>query len=137
MPDVYGKPLRPFITGFAMQNGSMLLDMFARIFQGGISRENAITATAGGTKAAARVLTKSINVITVCATNADSVLLPKAIAGSVVFVVNAGAASAQVFGKDTDTINGVDTATGVAQATGISAAYVCAVSGAWFRILSA
>jgi hypothetical protein len=138
--DAYGKPVKPFpSTGPSLQNadGQLLLDMFARMLQGGLSRESGITATPGGTKAAARVLKRSINIITVCATAADSVLLPKAIAGSVLFLTNAGAASAQVFGKGTDTINGVATATGVAQGAGLSAVYVCAVSGAWFRILSA
>ncbi len=99
--------------------------------------ETGITATAGGTKAAAYVLTKAINNVTVCATNADSVLLMPAKAGHQVFITNRGAASLQVFGAGTDTINDVATGTGVAQATTVSAMYVCPVDGKWYRILSA
>lgn len=97
----------------------------------------AVTATAGGTKAAATALTAAINNITVCATAADSVLLPAAKAGMSIFVTNRGAASAQVFGAGTDTINDVATGTGVAQANSVSALYVCPVDGKWYRILSA
>jgi hypothetical protein len=133
--DTYGKTnLQP---GFRLLDGSVLNELLTRVLQGGLSREDGITATPGGTKAAARVLTKTLNGISVCATAADSVLLPKAIAGSILFLTNYGAESAQVFGKGTDTINGVATATGVAQATGLSACYFCLTTGAWYRILSA
>lgn len=138
--DAYGKPTKPFpSTGPSLQNadGQLLLDMFARVLQGGLSREDGITATPGGTKAAARALKRSMNRISVCATAANSVLLPKAIAGSIVLLANSGVASAQVFGKGDDTINGVATATGVAQGAGLSALYFCITSGAWFRVLSA
>jgi hypothetical protein len=99
--------------------------------------ETGITATAGGTKAAARVLTAAINVIATCATGADSVLLPAALAGLCIFVTNRGAASAQVFGAGTDTIDDVATGTGVAQANGKSAVYTCTQDGKWYRVLSA
>lgn len=99
--------------------------------------EVGITATAGGTKAAARPLTAAINEVSVCATAADSVLLMPAKRGLCIFVDNNGAASMQVFGQGTDTINGVATGTGVAQAAGLAAMYVCYSDGAWSRILSA
>ena len=58
-----------------------------------------------------------------------------------ILVANEGAASAQVFGSDADTINGVATATGVAQASGTTALYVlmgyASGAGDWRRILSA
>lgn len=137
--DPYGKAVGrgTFEPGFRVPDGSKLNQALSRIFQGGFSREDTIVATPGGTKAAARVLTKSLNRISTCATATNSVLLPKAIAGSIVFLTNSGAQSAQVFGKGTDTINGIATGTGVAQAAGLSAAYVCYTTGAWFRILSA
>jgi hypothetical protein len=99
--------------------------------------ETGITATAGGTKAAARVLTAAINVISVCATAADSVLLMPALAGLQTLVCNRGAASCQVFGAGTDTIDDVATATGVAQATLKNALYTCVQDGKWQRVLSA
>lgn len=104
------------------------------------SVEDAITATAGGTQAAARALTAAVNRISVCATAADSVKLPLAEAGARVVVRNDGAASCQVFGSGTDTINSTATATGVALANGKSGAYHCvkaAPAGNWIFILSA
>lgn len=98
---------------------------------------NPVTALAGGGKTGATPLTAAINRIGTCATAADSVLLPPALKGIDVFLMNDGAASAQVFGQGTDTINGVATGTGVAQANAKSALYVCYADGAWVRLLSA
>lgn len=100
----------------------------------------AITAHAGGTKAAAVQIVSAINNVSTCATNADSVILPPGVAGMRIFIKNSGAASLQVFGYGTDTINGVATGTGVAQATTVGAEYFCTTSaptGAWQRLLSA
>ena len=104
----------------------------------------ALTALAGGAKAGATALDYGVNVITVVATAADSVLLPYAWPGALVFVYNADAADAsQVFGKGTDTINGVATATGVSQAAGKGAFYVGiggtgdgSDAGSWARVLT-
>lgn len=95
------------------------------------SAATGITAHAGGTKAAATVLTAQFNRITVCATSADSVLLPAAVVGRVVDVFNDGAAPAQVFGAGTDTIDGVATGTGVVLTNAKRARYICFAAGAW------
>ena len=50
--------------------------------------ENAITAHVGGGQANATQLTKSVNGITVCASDNDSVKLPATAAGRVIFVSN-------------------------------------------------
>lgn len=99
--------------------------------------EDSITAKAGGGKTNARVLTAQVNRITVCATAADSVLLPPSAAGLSVTVINSGAASAQVFGAGIDTINGVATGTGVSQAAGVTVTYICLTAGAWFTLVGA
>lgn len=102
--------------------------------------EAGLTAHAGGTKAAALVLdaTKSVHVVSIIGTDADSILLPPAVVGEVHLVCNTDAAqSLQIFGAGTDTINGVATATGVAQAAGKHALFICVSAGAWLRILSA
>lgn len=127
----YGKP--PILNGFRMMDGSVLRTLFERIFQGGISRQDAITATAGGTQAAAVALVKSLNRVSVCATNADSVALPKAVAGSVCLVMNEGAATLSVYPKyqSGDTIDASSTTTAVSLATNIDAWFVCLTSGAW------
>lgn len=132
MADPYGKTnLQP---GFRLFDGSALNTLFSRIFQGGLSRKDTITATAGGTKAAAIQLDKSLNHITVCATNGDSALLPKAIAGSIVVVRNDGAANASLYGKGTDTIDGAATANATALNAGVSKMFVCFTTGAWFTL---
>lgn len=106
----------------------------------GGSAATSLTAHAGGTQAAALLLTSTVNGITTVGTAADSVALPLAIAGTVVYIANTTVTSAQVFGSGTDTINSVATATGVALAGGKNASFFClssAPAGAWRMILSA
>lgn len=106
-----------------------------------IAVSTGLTAHAGGGQASALQLVAAMNEVTTVATGADSVALPLAVAGMVVYVENAaGANSMQVFGAGTDTINAVATGTGVAQAAGKSGVYFCvksAPAGAWYRTLSA
>ena len=96
-----------------------------------------ITALAGGGRTGAPVLVLGSNEVTTVASGADSVVLPVAVPGSVVFVVNATATSMQVFANGSDTINGTAGATGVAQAGNKYALYVAADLGQWYRILTA
>lgn len=126
----YGKQnLRP---GFALQDGLAINRLIARAFQGGITRQDNITATAGGTKAAAFPLVSTLNHITTVATAGDSVMLPKAIAGSRVVVRNDGANSLNVFSQGNDTISGNSAATALALAAGKATELVCFTVGAWF-----
>ena len=90
-----------------------------------------ITAHAGGGKASATPLTTQRNYVSVCATTADSVLLPPSAVGLEVEVFNAGAAAAQVFGAGSDTIDGVATGTGVPLTNAKRAVYTCFTLGAW------
>src|SRR5688500_231683 len=85
-----------------------------------------ITAFAGGGQTSATQLTSAVNRLSTVATNADSVKLPPVSAADVgieVEVINDGAATVQVFGSGTDTIDGVATATGVALATATRCKY--------------
>lgn len=128
----YGKTnLRP---GFRLFDGAALNSLINRCFQGGINRMDTITATAGGNKATAFALTRTLNHVTVCATLHDSVLLPKAIAGSRVVVRNDGAAGLDIFGKGADTINGVATGTATTLTNGKAIELVCFTAGAWFTL---
>jgi hypothetical protein len=109
-------------------------------YKTGAASKNALTAKAGGGQAGATQLLNGMNRVTVVASANDSVQLPPAFSGTIVWVKNADAAdSMQVFGKEgrTDTINGTAGNVGVAQAAGITAAYACFVDGAWDRLLSA
>ena len=107
------------------------------------SKQVDITALVGGAKAGATQLNAAICVVDTVASDGDSVLLPLGYAGLQVLIVNNDAAQdIRVYGKGTDTINGVATATGVLQGEGITALYVCtnvtaAGVGEWFRLLSA
>ncbi len=97
-----------------------------------------ITALAGGALSASTpVLTLGANTVTTVASSADSVVLPSAVAGSVVFVANAGASAMQVFGKGSDTINGTAGATGISVANNKRILFVAVTNGKWFSLLSA
>ena len=97
-----------------------------------------ITARAGGGQALATPIRSAITLIAVCATAADSVQLPPAVGGQVLWITNAGAASSQIFPTSgADTINSIANATGIALANGKSITLISPLVGAWFGILSA
>jgi len=126
----------PPTRGFGLPDGNWLLALAGG---GNRSFESGIVARAGGTKAAAIQLPSNVALLElgVVATGGDSALMPEAKAGSVVLVRNAGAASADLFGQGTNTINGVATATAYALANGVSALFFCVVDGDWSAIKSA
>lgn len=101
--------------------------------------EDTLTAHAGGTQAVALALspTKSVHRVSVCATNADSVRLPVATVGQVHLVKNSGAATLQVYGAGTETIDDVATATGVALLAGVGAWFVCVSTGKYYMVKGA
>jgi len=119
--------------------GPQLFDPSVAAAGGGRSYASTVTAKAGGTRALATKLTTAISRITVCATAADSVALPPAVGGMVIYVYNAGAAACQVFADTatSDTINGIAAATGVSLAAAKSAAFVSPGPGVWYWNLSA
>jgi hypothetical protein len=97
-----------------------------------------ITAHAGGTQALATPVRSACTLIAVCATAADSVQLPPAVGGQVMWLTNAGAASSQVFASPgSDTINGIANGTGIALANGKTMTLISPLAGAWFGVLSA
>ena len=100
---------------------------------------NSLTAHAGGTQALATQLNAAINLIAVCATAGDSVILPPATGGQFLTVINGGAASAQIFTALglAGTINGIAGTTGIALAAGKSITLVSPLPQAWFGVLSA
>jgi hypothetical protein len=97
-----------------------------------------VTARAGGTQAAATPIRSALTLIAVSATAGDSVQLPPAVGGQLLWITNAGAASAQVFASSgADTINGVANGTGIPLANGKSLTLMSPIPGAWFSVLSA
>lgn len=126
-----GTPGQVPSSGGLLQLGTNTTDALTLVGLVADQASNAVTAHAGGTQALAVALTGQVNRISVCATAADSVKLPPSRAGLDITVINDGAASAQVFGAGTDTINSVATATGVAQAAGTIVTYRCTAAGNW------
>jgi len=107
---------------------------------GGRSTTNTITAHAGGLQASAVALTTSINNVTVVGTAGDSVALPSATGGQVIYVVNSSATSMNVFSSNSstaDTINGTAGTTAFAIAAGVAVAFISPASGVWRAMVSA
>lgn len=96
---------------------------------------DALTAT-GTNQGTALVVTAMQNRFTTVATSTGAIL-PIAVAGMSVVIINAGANGLQVYGNGSDTINGIAGATGVTLAAGKTADYITTVAGAWHQLLSA
>lgn len=118
-------------------NNTNLSAAIAALVAGGFSASDALTAHAGGTQAAALLLTSVVNRVSTVATAADSVKLPLAIAGAICIVINDAVNSLQAFGSGTDTINDVATATGIPVQGKTMAVFFCstaAAAGKWYSI---
>ena len=98
-----------------------------------------ITARAGGGQANATPITTAITLIAICATAGDSVVLPPATGGQLLWISNGGAASAQIFSALGlgGTINGIAGTTGIALPAGKSLTLMSPLAQAWFGVLSA
>jgi hypothetical protein len=94
----------------------------------------AVTAFASGGQASATLLFSQVNIITVCASIADSVLLPLLnanIIGIEIEVKNNGVASCNVFPGSAQTINALGANTAIALAAGASARYRAVSATNW------
>ena len=96
-----------------------------------------LTAKAGGGQSGATALTGNINRVTVCATAADSALLPAGLVGRKVSVYNAGAASCNVFPQTGESINSGAANAAFAVGTTKSAVFECVATGLWNAVLGA
>jgi hypothetical protein len=94
-----------------------------------------ITALVGGGRPGAPVLAAQMNRIAVCATAANSAVLPAAVATDFRVVINDGAAAAQIFGNGTDTIDGIAGSVGVALTNGKRIFVFCLTTGQWQTML--
>lgn len=103
-----------------------------------VSVQNAITAHAGGGQGSAFALTKAISRVTVVASAGDSVVLPAAIAGESLVVINAAAANAMdVFPASGEVINALSANTALSIVANHSVMFNCAVNGTWNTIVTA
>lgn len=97
-----------------------------------------LTAHAGGGQGSALALTARVNQVTTVATAADSVVLPAAVAGEEIIVINAAAANAMnVFPATGDAINALAANTALSVVANKAIMFVCAVTGTWNSILTA
>lgn len=108
------------------------------------SARGGLVAAADGAQADATLLPAFASQVDVVAGAADSVVLPPAVAGKMVFVVNNTANAMQVFGDPSNPATGVGdtitapashapiaTGTGVSVASGVGCFFVCCVLGNW------
>jgi hypothetical protein len=102
------------------------------------SQANGITAYATGGQTNAVQLTKAINRVTTVGSAADSVKLPKAVAGTSLVVINAAAAnSMNVFPSSGDAVNALSADAAFAVAANKTVLFFCAVAGTWNAIVTA
>lgn len=133
----------------SFQKGLRLIDGgdLQQLVQNTASGNAGITAHAGGGQASAVLLQASINRVETVASGADSVMLPPAIAGREVCVVNAGANALAVFPYILNPFTGVaDTqapnngsgqvGTAFSLAAGNTGFFVCPTPGQWKSTLS-
>jgi hypothetical protein len=125
--------------GTTYSAGPQMFDPSVAAAGGGRSYAGALTARAGGGRPNATKLPAAVNRVTTCATAADSVALPPAVGGMVIYLQNSGAAACQVFAdpNTSDTINGVAAATGISLAAAKACSFASPAPGVWFSILSA
>lgn len=96
-----------------------------------------LTAHAGGGQANAVQLVYGVNHVPTIDSNADSVRLPAAIAGSTVIVNNAdGAQSLAVFPASGEQINGIKPDASISVAHGNIVTLVCTHAGDWYMSAS-
>jgi len=100
--------------------------------------QNAITAHAGGGQGAAFALTKAVSRVTIVATATDSVVLPAAVAGKSMTVINAAAANAMdVYPAVGEAINALAVDTKLSIAANKTVMFICAVNGTWNSLVTA
>ena len=132
MPNVNAKPIS-LTSGPQLIAGDVVMGLAALT---GLKASGLLTAHAGGTQALATQLVNGLNEVGTTATNNDSVQLPLALPGTVVFVANSGAATLAVYSRygSSDTIDGTAGSTGTTQTTGVDNLYFCAAAGRWRKL---
>lgn len=91
-----------------------------------------ITAVGTALGSTTPILVLGSNVVTVSTSSNYGVVLPSAVAGSLVYFYNADSADAvTVFGSGSDTINGTAGATGVSYAAAKRVLFIAVTDGVW------
>jgi hypothetical protein len=134
----YTLPERPFVADDNGDIVGMISKNGAIIYFPSSKADNGLTAFAGGGQSSAVQLTYHTSRVTTVGTAADSVKLPKAIAGRMVTVINAAAAnSMNVYPSSGEVINIAAADAALAVAAGKTVTFHSAVNGTWSGNLSA
>jgi hypothetical protein len=117
-------------SGFRLEDGNTLNSVLASPMW---QTNYGITALAGGALSSSTpILVLGSNVVSTVASDGDSVVLPSAVAGSIVYMLNADAAqSVLVYGNGSDTINGTAGSTGVSYAAAKRVMFIAVTNGVW------
>lgn len=99
--------------------------------------QTGIVAKAGGGQSGATQIAADISVVGTVATAGDSVLLPSALPGRDITIVNTSANSLNVFPATGNQINALGANAAFAMAAGKTATFVSALAGQWYALLSA
>jgi hypothetical protein len=120
-------PVMSFLTGPQNVPGAITQfnNFFAELYQDGL------TAFAGGGQTNATQIAGQTARVTTVATVGDSVMLPQALPGLELMVINDTANAMNVFGFGSDTIDKLAAATAVSQMGQSLVIYTCTVAGAW------
>jgi hypothetical protein len=123
-------------TGYALQDGNAL-DVLLATPQW--QTNYGITALGTSRASTTPALTLGTNVVTTATGSNYGVVLPSAVAGSVVYFYNADSADAvTVFALASDTINGTAGATGVSYAAAKRVLFIAVTNGVWIaNVMSA
>lgn len=123
--------------GIRLGNMRQLANAIANL--SGAGSVNGLTAYSGGGQASAVPLAKAMVQVATSAADHDSVALPKAASGSLVYFANAGAHITDVYAKyqSNDVINAIITTNPFSVAAAKSVVFFCPKDGQWYAILSA
>jgi hypothetical protein len=125
---------------FCFTAGAWYTEGLASGFAGGLatfSVAEGLTAFAGGGQANGTLLTAMINRFTTVATGGDSSKLPAALVGMEIVVINAGAASMNVFPATGEQINAAGANAAFAVAATKTCTFFCTLAGQWHTQLTA
>lgn len=120
----------PFQSGFRLVRGE---DLNANFANPGVSTQQSVTATSGGTRAAAFQITAAVTNVTTVGLAADSLVLPPASTnlGKTFTIYNNGANNLTLYANGSDTINGTAGATGISLPNAGVVVLQSVASGAW------
>jgi hypothetical protein len=104
---------------------------FSAVLRDMMSGVGAITAAAASNQAGGTPITRTFNRITTVGTAGDSVTLPVARPGALIFIKNSTATSADVFPAVGDAINALGANNAFALGATTGRIFFCAVAGVW------